>query len=412
MIAAWACKNITNCLGPSSFTQALNTKLRLLSQLPCFTVGQLYNAIFNEVQSRRVEPATFHPKKLPVHLVLTRFQGSPRSICLSKYSNPNQQQDVLPTTETSAPISQLQPVSSAVLDSLSPEEPKTPGSVSLLSQNTSASSSTTSLSEIPEYPRLLFSIRISEDVKANELSSEIFLDWLKRLPIKANLVRVEAGFASDSTLVMFSILPAILGYLPENPAMTLLGTIKSKNIMAVLPQPPGPESEIRTKQQLAEIESVTKMKSPPTAATSPNKNAESLPPKGGCRYIMFRGDIRPMQCACQGYSEDTTTPNAKALCDCGHKPCYHLATRSQTVYREELEALTKKVYKMEQDVKRMRLRNGGMLNRPFGPEDREMAPPGFRGRQNPNERPLVMQDRGTYLVSGQPGPELWNFRGA
>jgi hypothetical protein len=257
----------------------------------------------------------------------------------------------------------------------------------------------------------LFSIRISEDVKANELSSEIFLDWLKRLPIKANLVRVEAGFASDSTLVMFSILPAILGYLPDNPAMTLLGTIKSKNIMAILPQPPGPGSEISTKKQLAETESKTMTKSPPTTATSPNKKVESLPPKGGCRYIMFREDIRPMQCACQGYSEDTTIPNAKALCECGHKPCYHLATRSQTVYREELEALTKKVYKMEQDVKRMRLRSGGMLNRPFGPEDKEMAPPSFRGRRNPNERPLVTQDRGTYLVSGQPGPELWNFRG-
>jgi hypothetical protein len=251
------------------------------------------------------------------------------------------------------------------------------------------------------------------------------LDWLKKIPIKVNLVRVEAGFASDSTLVIFSILPAMLGYLPEDPAMTLLGTIKSKNIMAIMPQPLTPPSSILTskQQQLKtdETDSRGKMKSPPTRINSPTKKEEPPPPRGGCRYIMFREDIRPMQCACQGYSEDTTTstPNIKALCHCGHKPCYHLATRSQTVYREELEALTKKVYIMEQDVKRMRMRGGGagMMNRGFGfGEQREremamvMAPPGYR-RQT-SERSLVAQDRGSYLVPGQPGPELWNFRGA
>jgi hypothetical protein len=258
------------------------------------------------------------------------------------------------------------------------------------------------------------------------------LDWLKKIPIKVSLIRVEAGFASDSTLVMFSILPAILGYLPENPAITLLGTIKSKNIMAILRQPPTPPTSILTskqqQQQLKtdETDTTGKMKSPSTRTNSPTKKEEPPPPRGGCRYIMFREDIRPMQCACQGYSEDTTTstPNIKALCHCGHKPCYHLATRSQTVYREELEALTKKVYMIEQDVKRMRLRSGsggggaGMMNRGFGfgfGEQREremamvMAPPGYR-RQT-SERPLVVQDRGSYLVPGQPGPELWNFRG-
>jgi hypothetical protein len=150
--------------------------------------------------------------------------------------------------------------------------------------------------------------------------------------------------------------------------------------------------------------------SPPAAP--PIKKEEPPQPKGGCRYIMFREDIRPMQCACQGYIQDITTPNVRALCDCGHKPCYHLATRSQTVYRQELEALTKKVYSMEHDLKRLRLRNGGMPTRAFGPEDREMMPPSFRARPNPSERPLVMQDRGSYLIPGQPGPELWNFRGS
>jgi len=75
---------------------------------------------------------------------------------------------------------------------------------------------------------------------------------------------------------------------------------------------------------------------------------------------------------------------------------------------------------MEQDVTRMRLRSAGggagMMNRGFGFGDQReremamvMAPPGYR-RQT-SERPMVMQDRGGYLVQGQPVPELWNFRG-
>jgi hypothetical protein len=64
---------------------------------------------------------------------------------------------------------------------------------------------------------------------------------------------------------------------------------------------------------------------------------------------------------------------------------------------------------MEQDVKRMRLRNGGMPSRSFGPE--EMGPPSWSGRQNLGDRHLAMQDRGGFLVPGQPGSELWNFRG-
>ena len=310
--------------------------------------------------------------------------------------------------QTAALIPQVQHVHTPVFHSPSPEEPHTPN---LTSQGTSATSSITSLGEISDYPRLLFSIRVSEDVKASDFSPEIFLDWLKKIPTKASLVRVEAGFASDSTLVMFSILPAILGYLPESPAMTLLGTVRSKNIMTTVLSKEGEIQKIRAAAENKETDRNVKAKSPLTPASSPKEKEEPFPPKGGCRYIMFREDIRPMTCACQGYSQDLITPNAQALCDCGHKPCYHLATRSQTVYREELEGLTKKVFIMEQDVKRMRLRNGGMLNMPFMPENRDMAPPSFHGK-TPSGRPFVMEDRGSYLVPGQPGPELWNFRGS
>jgi hypothetical protein len=117
--------------------------------------------------------------------------------------------------------------------------PETPELASLpadsqspFSQRQWPSSSGTSLSEFPEYPRLLFSIRLSEDVKPNELSSELFADWLRSFPASANFVKVEAGFASDSTLLILSMPPAMFGFLPSDPTITLLGTVRSENMVA------------------------------------------------------------------------------------------------------------------------------------------------------------------------------------
>jgi hypothetical protein len=46
-------------------------------------------------------------------------------------------------------------------------------------------------SALPEYPRLLFSIHLSEDVEPNEVSPHLFADWLPYLPSASSLVRVE-----------------------------------------------------------------------------------------------------------------------------------------------------------------------------------------------------------------------------
>jgi fructose-specific component phosphotransferase system IIB-like protein len=89
------------------------------------------------------------------------------------------------------------------------------------------------VSQLPEYPRLLFSIRISEDIKPGDLSTELLADWLSTLPVEAKSVRVEAGFASDSTLLIVSMPIAMLGYLPYDPAITLIGAARSNNQISV-----------------------------------------------------------------------------------------------------------------------------------------------------------------------------------
>jgi hypothetical protein len=63
----------------------------------------------------------------------------------------------------------------------------------------------------------------------------LFENWLSTLPIETSSVRVEAGFASDSTILVISIPIEFLGYLPESRATTLLGVIRSRNLLGFEP---------------------------------------------------------------------------------------------------------------------------------------------------------------------------------
>jgi hypothetical protein len=51
------------------------------------------------------------------------------------------------------------------------------------------------------------------------------------IPVLADKVTIEAGFASDSTIVLFSLPAALWQYLPRDPAISLIGKIRSSNLM-------------------------------------------------------------------------------------------------------------------------------------------------------------------------------------
>jgi len=241
-MAACAYNSIANGVGPFSFTHALNMKLRQLAHIPSFTIGYLYNAIFTEVQSWRFEDSRH--KKAPIHLVLSQNHDHPRSIRLSNrskgkgaakssppalncqfnVSSDSEPQSVAPQNHTSTHTSSTG--SSA------------PDSNNEFDEKSSPSSSTTSLSQLSDYPRLLFSIRISEDVKPRELSTDLFTDWLREVPMLSSLVKVEAGFASDSTILIVSMPAAMFAYIPSNPSIAFLGTTRSRNLLSA----PAPQS--------------------------------------------------------------------------------------------------------------------------------------------------------------------------
>jgi hypothetical protein len=203
--------------------------------MPSFTVGYLYNLLFTEIQSLRIDDA--QRKKAPIHLVLTQDHRLPRSIRISaKPRCPSLNRPSVPSISGRVPLGDnswnFQSTSAPQGSSSSQSSERSSGVFSPDSNDGGSSSS--SISQLSEYPRLLFSIRISEDIKPNELSPELFADWIGTLPLSTKSVRVEAGFASDSTLLMVSMPIALLGYLPDDPAITMLGLTRSTNLLSTI----------------------------------------------------------------------------------------------------------------------------------------------------------------------------------
>jgi hypothetical protein len=235
MLAACAFNSIANGVGQFSFTHALNEKLRLMAGLPGFTIGYLYNAVFSYIQNWRLEEARF--KKPPVHLVLSQNPKLPRSIRLAKVSksalnNGNkilQSSYLAPGQDSLAPNSAASgPIQSSVLSNASDGQAS-------MSNDATPGKSLPSENQLSDWPRLLLSIRFSENVKPGELSTELFGEWLRSIPALANAVKIEAGFASDSTLMLVSIPTGLLGHLARDPAIVLIGTIRSRNLLTTLP---------------------------------------------------------------------------------------------------------------------------------------------------------------------------------
>jgi hypothetical protein len=238
LIAACAFNNTANGVGPFSFTHTLISQLRKSFRMPSFNVAYLYNLIFTAVQGWQVEDPKY--KKVPVHLVLTQDYRLPRSITIPSKRSQSSPQLQPPISSSGLSLLNAAPTPESlnsygtpVTQSSSPADKpfETGGDISPSSSN--ETSPRTSPSQLPEYPRLLFSIRISEDIKPRQLSTDLFADWLGSVPIAADRVTIEAGFASDSTLLIISMPIELFAYLPRDPAITLLGVSRSANLFTM-----------------------------------------------------------------------------------------------------------------------------------------------------------------------------------
>ncbi|KAK0106231.1 hypothetical protein ONS96_003873 [Cadophora gregata f. sp. sojae] len=248
LIAACGFNANANPVGPDSFTRALITELSLLSRTPSFTIATLYSRILCRFQNWM--PSGREVQKAPLHVVLTRNEKLPRGIQLC----PRKQQKTTKhsSSKSHAPASQaparrIQPPrvtkrrraaypireparhSNRFSTSTSSLESIAGGPSSLQSGESSMSSVS---SEPDAYPRVAITIRLQETLSQSDLSVDLFSEWLRMMPVLAQSVKVEAGFASFSTLLLVSLPVAMWCYLPANPAISVAGIIKSPNLIA------------------------------------------------------------------------------------------------------------------------------------------------------------------------------------
>jgi len=179
-------------------------------------------------------------QKSPLHVVLTQDKRLPIGIQISPLRTPR-----FPVSRASG--------SSLHVGSQIRLPLRRPASSSSTATNTSSfvhsmgsvspglQSASSSISSVPpdqeQFPRIALTIRLKESLTASQISEDLFIDWLRIIPIHANQVKVEAGFASLSTLIVISVPIASWCYIASHPAITVFGLIKSVNLLHLNPEP-------------------------------------------------------------------------------------------------------------------------------------------------------------------------------
>jgi hypothetical protein len=366
LIAACAYNSRANGVGPYSFTNALVIELKALAKKSSFTAGELYSNIFCRTQSRMPEDGVErHPA--PIHLILTHERPSIRSIQLSVLPSALDSHD---QSEKAAMKCEPENLQNEIADN------------EMTTFNTAPSSPILSPSSLPiigsKAPRLVFSVRLKETIKASDLSRDLFVDWLREIPAAVAGIEIEAGFDSYSTLLIVSMPMKLASYIPKDPAIVCLGPITSSNQVferrqrsSALPllHPSRLENNSHATQQLhvshvgehtdrilPSASAVTETFSShvpnprkwfpisntayavtepppynPQRFTVPISTAASMPgeigvkshiPKEGCRYLLSISipSLQPKTCVCTNYHRCS---NNGLSCRCGHAADYH-----------------------------------------------------------------------------------------
>lgn len=248
-----------NGVGQYSFTQALTTELRLLSKKPGFSVGELYTSVYTRMQSflaQGIENERYPP---PVHFPFTQEEFFRRSIVLS-IQDPQVRRGRESEANSSKRLSFENsdelggPKKRHCLEDLSRSntEESTPRLDESNAQNVQGDGTRASTTpqkqggskqengcddvrrSIPkdslhplDAPRALFAVRFKDDLRAEDLSVELFRDWLRAIPAAAEEVCIEASFKCFSTLVFITVPLSMRAYIPDNPAIFYLGTVLS-----------------------------------------------------------------------------------------------------------------------------------------------------------------------------------------
>jgi hypothetical protein len=140
--------------------------------MPSFTVSYFYNCIFEKCQALR----KFHHHKVdPIHIILGQNKGRPRCIRFPTHFQPIKVSidSVLPSFGPKA----------TALDDDTPVDEVNDERSMVVSRPSQA-------------PALFLTIKVPELAELEDLSTGLFRDWLRELPIPTDSVVVQSGFVS------------------------------------------------------------------------------------------------------------------------------------------------------------------------------------------------------------------------
>jgi hypothetical protein len=175
-------------------------------------------------------------QKSPLHVVLSQDRRLLKGIQLSPHretrnqrendisSDPSANSDLSEDSLALSPSGLISPPNSSLPSRLSSSSPS--DGRNSLDQHPSSSSISNLFSDMEQFPRIALTTRLRESLAASEVSVDLFADWLHMMPVLAENIKVQAGFASLSTLLIISVPVPIWCYIPGHPAMSVVGIVK------------------------------------------------------------------------------------------------------------------------------------------------------------------------------------------
>ncbi len=246
-----------------SFTRSLIEELRYCCKRSPLSAAILHMKVLSRmkywkpkpVETKAGEPAFHERRKTPVHTILTN-EGKPRSIVLS-------------------PIESIPFLSPEVSASLAHSPSSDSSSQDVEMEDSSNDSATTSTPSSvgsrdngseQSCPTVLIAVALEEDQR---LQLDTWVEWLRDIPAIAKYARVEGIYESNSTLMLLSLPVNIWDLIPNNPAVSFIGFIKSQDLL---------------KKQPSESSAAQAAKSAP-ASTSPPAVIEALATNDGLTLV-------------------------------------------------------------------------------------------------------------------------------
>ena len=213
-----------------SFTRGLIEELRYFSKRSPLSAAMLHMKVLSRmkywkpknVETRSGELAFHERRRTPVHTILTN-DGKPRSIVLSPIES-----SALLSPEISAPLAHS-PFSDSSSQDVEMEDSSNDSAMTSILSSVSSSGNYFEQS----CPTVLIAVALEEDQR---LQLDTWGEWLRDLPAMAKHARVEGIYESFSTLILISLPVYIWDLIPNNPAVSFVGFIKSQDFLKNRPK--------------------------------------------------------------------------------------------------------------------------------------------------------------------------------